>query len=388
MGKLRIRKICFVILSRANYGSIKSVIQEFKKDKSFKISIIVGASSIVDKYGSVADLIKKDGFKIDCFIESSIEKTTPSSMVKTVGMILIELPAALEKIRPDLVFTIGDRYETISTAIASSYMNIPIAHTMGGEITGTIDELVRHSITKLSHLHFAATKKARKIIISLGEDKKNVFYVGCPRLDLIRKYQINKKILLKEVNSEGVGVKINYNDQFLIVLQHPVTTEYLSNLDYMKETLDAIREVDCKKIIMWPNADADSDNISKLIRIYREKGFLKDCRFIKNLKAETYMKLLNYSCCIVGNSSSAIREGSFIGIPAVNVGTRQNLREKGKNVIDTKNSKKQILLAINKQIKKNKYKSDNLYGNGYAGKKIVKIVKSIQKLNHQKTLIY
>lgn len=382
------KNICFVILSRANYGSIKSVIEEFKNDKKFKTSIVVGASSIVDKYGSVSKQIRKDGFKIDYYIESSVEETTPSAMVKTVGMILIQLPTILNKIKPDLVFTVGDRYETISTAIAASYMNIPVAHTMGGEITGTIDELVRHSITKLSHIHFAATALSKKNIILLGEDKKNVFNVGCPRLDLIKKYKINKNKLFKEINKEGVGVSIKPNDKFLIVMQHPVTTEYENNYDYMKQTLDAIREIKCKKIIMWPNADAGSDDISKLIRSYREKNLLSDCRFIKNLKAETYIELLKYCSCIIGNSSSAIREGSFVGVPGVNVGSRQNSREKAKNIITVKNSKNLILNAIKKQIKKRKYNSSKLYGDGKAGKRILKIVKNIKNLSHQKTLNY
>ncbi len=186
------KKICFVILSRANYGSIKSVIFEFKKDNSFKSFIITGASANEDKFGNVSELIERD-FKIDFKINMPSRPESLIGMPQTVGSGLIELPLVLDKIKPDLVFTVGDRYETMTTVLSSSYMNIPIAHTMGGEITGTIDESIRHAITKFSHLHFVSNKDAYNRVIRLGENKKFVFNVGCPRNDLIRA-ELKKKI--------------------------------------------------------------------------------------------------------------------------------------------------------------------------------------------------
>ena len=178
-----IRKICFVILNRANYGSIKSLMTQIRDNKNFKLQIIVGASAILDKYGSCEKIIKKDGFKINHKIDMQIESNQPKNMAQSVGIGLMGLPEAFSKLKPSLVFTVGDRFETMATVISASYMNIPIAHTMGGELTGTIDESIRHAITKFSHLHFVSNLDAKKRVIKMGEPKKNVFNVGCPRID-------------------------------------------------------------------------------------------------------------------------------------------------------------------------------------------------------------
>lgn len=384
------KKICFVILSRANYGSIKSVIFEFKKDNSFKSFIITGASANEDKFGNVSELIERD-FKIDFKINMPSRPESLIGMPQTVGSGLIELPLVLDKIKPDLVFTVGDRYETMTTVLSSSYMNIPIAHTMGGEITGTIDESIRHAITKFSHLHFVSNKDAYNRVIRLGENKKFVFNVGCPRNDLIRAElkKKNTKSSFKYLNSHGVGCKIDINERFIILLHHPVTTEFGKNKNHVEKLLDSILRLNIKCLILWPNADSGSDEISKKIRIYREKGKLKNFRLIKNLPPEVYINILNNSKCIIGNSSSAIRDGSFLGVPAVNVGSRQNKRLHGKNVINTIVDRSEILKALKYQISRNKkYKSEKIYGDGYAAEKILRCVKKIKKINIQKTIVY
>jgi UDP-hydrolysing UDP-N-acetyl-D-glucosamine 2-epimerase len=384
------KKICFVILSRANYGSIKSVIFEFKKDTSFKSFIITGASANEDKFGNVSEVIEKD-FKIDFKINMPSRPESLIGMPQTVGSGLIELPIVLDKIKPDLVFAVGDRYETMTTVLSSSYMNIPIAHTMGGEITGTIDESIRHAITKFSHLHFVSNKDAYRRVIRLGENKRFVFNVGCPRNDLIR-IELKRKNIessFRYLNKHGVGCKINSDEKFLILLYHPVTTEFGKNKNYAEILLNAVLKLNIKCLILWPNADSGSDEISKKIRIYREKGKLNNFRLVKNLPPEVYINILNNSKCIVGNSSSAIRDGSFLGVPAVNVGSRQNKRLQGKNVINAKVNQNEILKALKCQIKKNKkYKSEKIYGDGYSAKKILKCIKKIKKINIQKTITY
>ena len=193
---MKIKKVCFVIFSSANYNSIKSVILEFKKSKHFKVNVIVGASALQNKFGDVANRITNDGIKIDFKIENQFSTSELSSMVKTTGLGMIELSDIFTKISPDVVFTVGDRYETISTAITAAYMNILVAHTMGGEVTGTLDESVRHAISKLSHLHFVANKDSMTRVIKLGEKPSNVYNVGCPRNDLLK--NILKKIILKK----------------------------------------------------------------------------------------------------------------------------------------------------------------------------------------------
>lgn len=382
-----IKKICFSILSRANYGSIKSLMTMIKDSKYFKIQIIVGASALSDKQGRCADLIEKDGFKIDYKVDMNINDDHPSVMAQTVGIGLLKLPEILSKLKPDIIFNVGDRYEIISSIISASYMNIPIAHTMGGEITGTIDESVRHAVTKFSHLHFVSNKDAYKRVIKLGEKKNSVFNVGCPRIDLVKE-TFKKKLNIKSekfVNSHGVGDLINFKKKFILVSQHSVTTEYNLTNNHIKETLSALKKLKTQAIFLWPNTDAGSEKISKEIRIWRENNRIKNIRFFKNIPSDLYLTLMKKSSCIIGNSSSAIREGAFIGIPAVNIGTRQNKRLRGKNVIDVPNKSKKIFLATLKQIKRKKYKSQNLYGDGNASKRILKILKKIKNIQIQKT---
>jgi UDP-hydrolysing UDP-N-acetyl-D-glucosamine 2-epimerase len=388
---MRFKKICFVILSSANYNSIKSVIFAFKKYKKFKVQIIVGASATQDKFGDVYNRILKDGLRVDYKIENQFSTGELISMVKTTGLGLIELSECMSKLNPDIVFTVGDRHETISTAIAASYMNILVAHTMGGEVTGTIDENVRHSITKLSHIHFVSNKDSLKRVVKLGEPKSRIFNVGCPRNDLLKSI-LNKKNFLQEfkfLSRNGVGdmEKIEEKDDYFVTLYHPVTTDFDNNEIVIKNILKATQHFGIKNIIIWPNSDAGSEQISKQIRVFREKKLLKNFKIVKNLPIEYYIPLIKNCKCLIGNSSSAIRDGSFIGVPAVNVGKRQNKRLSSKNVIQSSNNMNDIIKKIQIQYGK-RFKSSNLYGSGDSGKKIVKIINNLKKFTTQKLITY
>lgn len=366
---------------------------DVKKNKKFNFQLVVGASALSDKYGKCVDQIKKDGFKVDYTVEMNVSDDTPSSMVQSVGIALLKLPEIFEKIKPDLVFIIGDRYEVMSAAISASYMNIPLAHTMGGEVTGTIDESIRHSITKLAHLHFVSNADSYKRVLKLGELKKNVFNVGCPRIDIVKR-EITKKYNLKKlkkfINSNGVGDQIDLDKKFIILSQHPVTTEYGKAREQINETILAIKKLNMQTIILWPNADAGNEEISRSFRLLREENKLnlKKVRFFKNIPHTEYFNLLKICSCIIGNSSSSIREGAFIGVPAVNIGTRQNKRLKSLNVIDVRNNSKDIKEATIAQIKKGRYKSSTIYGNGNASSKIIKILEKIKKIDVQKTISF
>jgi UDP-N-acetylglucosamine 2-epimerase len=382
------KKICIVIFSRANYGSIKKVLEEIKNSSKLTLQLIIGGAAIISRYGELENIIKNDGFKIDRHISFLIEGENNLTMAKSTGLAIIEIATALNELKPDLVFTVGDRFETISTAIAASYMNIPIAHTMGGEITGTIDESVRHAITKFSHLHFAATTQAKINIIKMGEKKNKVFNVGCPRIDFVKDC-LKKKINLEEkVFENGVGNKFKLNNKnFICVMHYPVTTEYNDAREQIIETLMAVNEFNMPKIVFWPNSDAGSDKISTAIREWRENNDLKNYWFVKNLDNSTFFNLLNQTSCLVGNTSSGIREGAYMGVPFVNIGTRQKGREKSLNTInasyDRNDIKKKISLIINKN-----FKRSYIYGNGYAAKKIVKIIENIKNIEIQKKLNY
>lgn len=382
------RKILVFVGSRANYSSIKSVMHAIHKAHNLSLQVIVGASAILEKYGNVASLIEKDGFKIDAKIHMLIEGESPLTMAKSTGVGIIELSSQFEILKPDIVLTVGDRFETMATTLAAAYMNIPIAHTMGGEITGTIDESIRHAVTKFSHIHFPASMDAKERIIKLGEKKENIFLVGCPRIDLVDAIIKLKKKNNNEILSTGVGDTIDIDKPFILVSQHPVTTEYSESEHQMNQTLTALEKLNMQTIILWPNADAGSNGISKSIRKWREKNrFKNNIRFFKNLSIDTYVYLMKKTSVLVGNSSSGIREGAFIGTPVVNIGTRQDSRQRGKNVIDIGYDTNKIIKAIQKQIKHGKYTSQSIYGDGQAGKKIAKILHNCD-LKVQKTISY
>ena len=385
------KKICVIIHSRANYGSVKSVIKNIKKSKFLQLQLIVGGSALLDRFGSVVDLIRKDGFKVDKTVNFLIEGNSPMVMAKSTGLAILEITNSLSELKPDIVLTVGDRYETISTAISATYMNIPLAHTMGGEISGTIDESVRHAVTKFSNIHFAATKNAKKNIIKMGENKKNVFDVGCPRVDEVKeilKNKISNNQLSKNINSSGVGYKIDIKKPYIAVMYYPVTSEYGKGEIQIKNILKAINKFDIQKIFFWPNSDAGYEDISRGVRKWREQNKDKKTRFIKNLEQKYFYHMLNKAKCLIGNTSSGLREGCYIGLTNICVGTRQNGREIGKNTTRINNEYKIIYKTLKKILNsKIQNKIDYKYGVGNSGKKIVKILEKI-KVNSQKKLAY
>ena len=355
------------------------------------MQVVVGASALQTKFGAVVDRVLKDKIKIDFKIENQFSTSELSSMVKTTGLGMIELSEIFNKLSPDVVFTVGDRYETMATAIAASYMNILVAHTMGGEVTGTLDESVRHAITKLSHLHFVSNKDSMKRVIKLGEEPSRIYNVGCPRNDLIKnilkKNNFNEEF--KFFSQKGVGDinSISQNDDYFVTLYHPVTTELDKNEQTITNIVNAVSKFNIKNILIWPNSDAGAEQISKKLRTLRELNAIHNYKILKNLPIEYYIPLIKHSKCLIGNSSSAIRDGSFIGVPAVNVGTRQNNRLFCSNVVQSGTDEKSIFKSIKLQLQK-KYKPSNLYGSGDASKKIIKILKKIEKFSCQKLITY
>ncbi len=370
-----IRKICVVIGSRANYSSIKSVMRAIQQHSGLELQVVAGASAVLDRYGAVVNLVETDGFKIDARLFMLIEGETPVTMAKSTGVGLMELPTIFERLQPDMVLTVGDRFETMATTLAAAYMNIPIAHTMGGEVTGTIDESIRHAVTKFAHIHFPASQEARERIIRLGEREEDVYLVGCPRIDLVAEFIRDYSPLeVADIFLDGVGEKFCLDDPFLIISQHPVTTEYGQGNDQIAVTLKAVREIGLPALVLWPNPDAGSADIARGLRIWREAGLDKGMFFVKNLPINIYIALMKLASCLVGNSSSGIREGAFIGLPVVNIGTRQDRRQRGQNVIDVPYDQESIVVAIKKQLEHGTYASDAVYGDGRAGPKIADVL--------------
>lgn len=382
------KKICVVLGSRANYSSIKSVMRAVKAHPDLELQVVLTASALLDRYGAVANLIEADGFEIAARVNMLIEGETPTTMAKSTGLGLLELPTIFETLKPDFVVSVGDRFETVSTAVAAAFMNIPLAHTMGGEVTGTIDESIRHAITKFAHLHFPATKDARQRIIKLGEPEETVHLVGCPRVDLVSEMLgKNGSVDLEKYLVGGVGETIDLGKPFVIVSQHPVTTEYGQSQDQITTSLKAVRKSGLQAIVLWPNPDAGAEDIARGIRKWREQGLADHMHFIKNLPIDAYIALMERTACLVGNSSSGIREGAFIGTPVVNVGTRQAGRERGKNVIEVPHDTDAIFDALQKQVAHGRYDCDTTYGDGKAGPRIAEIL-SKADVRIQKRITY
>ena len=309
-------------------------------------------------------------------------------MAKTTGLSLTELATSFSNLKPDIVLTVADRYETIATAIAGSYMNIPVAHVQGGEVTGSIDEKVRHAVTKLSNYHFVSNKTAYQRVIKMGENSKNVFTTGCPSIDLAA-YVIKTPDLTENpmIKYGGVGSTVDLNSGYYVVMHHPVTTEYDKAREHITELLKAIQKIDKPILWFWPNIDAGTDGTSKGIRSFRENNNNNNIWFFKNFAPLDFLKLLYNSDGIIGNSSVAIRECSFLGVRAINIGTRQIGRQRGANVIDVGYDSKEINHAINIHLSKGRLGSEKIYGDGKSGQKIADILCTVD-LSVEKRLTY
>ena len=382
------RKICVVVGSRANYSSIKSAMRAIDNHPDLTLQVVATASALLDRYGQVVDLVERDGFKIDDRVYMLMEGETPLTMAKSTGLGTIELASSFDRLQPDIVVTIGDRFETMATTIAATYMNIALAHTMGGEVTGTIDESIRHAITKFAHIHFPACKDAVERITKLGELPESIHNVGCPRLDLVANIIDNlDSVDMSPIATEGVGDNSDITQPFVLLSQHPVTTEYGAGEQQILNSLRAIKETGLPAIVLWPNGDAGSEDIARGMRKFREHEDQGNFHYFKNLPIDVYIKLMKNTACLVGNSSSGIRDGAFIGTPSVNIGTRQNMRERGQNVIDVENDQQAINTALKQQIKNGAYPSEAIYGDGKAGERIADVLASCQ-WEIQKTITY
>lgn len=380
------RKVCIVVNSRANYARIKSVLRAVQKHPRLELQLVVGASALLHQFGNILQIVEADGFDVSALVYTIVEGETPTTMAKSTGMAIMELATLFENLKPDIVLTVADRFETMATAVAASYMNICLAHTQGGEITGSIDESVRHAITKLAHLHFPATERAAKNVIRMGENPSTVHMTGCPSIDVLTDLDLALPEDLFE-RYKGVGAPLDHKKPYLVVLQHPVTTEYGRGYEQINETLKAVMAIGMQVVWLWPNVDAGSDDVSKGLRMYREKHNPGNLHFYRNFSVEDYARLIKNGACLVGNSSSALREGAFLGVPAVDIGTRQSGREHGENVMHAGYNAPEIEAAIRRQLAHGRYAPSAMFGDGGAGERIANIL-ATATLKIQKQLCY
>ncbi|QYR19845.1 UDP-N-acetylglucosamine 2-epimerase (hydrolyzing) [Paenibacillus sp. sptzw28] len=378
-------KITVALVDRANYGRLKPIMTEMKDRPEIQLQVVCAGTMLLDRFGKAINVVAADGFNIDEEVYLEIDGSNPGTMTKSIGLGIIEFTSAFRRLSPDLVLLIGDRYEALAAAIAATYQNICLIHVQGGEVTGSIDEVTRHAITKMAHYHFPATQRSGNYIVRMGEEPHTVFPLGCPSADVVS--NAPKTLTSDFLERSGVGAKIDITKPYLLVLFHPVTTEYAEAQSQMEELLQALKETGEPVILLWPNIDAGSDHISGAIRRFREYNPGVLLRAYKNFEPEIYIPLLTKAACAVGNSSSFIREASFLGTPVVLIGSRQDGRERCEAVIRVEPDKNDILQAIRFQLKHGQYPVSALYGSPGASKQIVDIIVTLKPYS-QKRLIY
>ena len=377
-----------VVTARPSYSRIKTALQAIKDHPELELQLVVAASALLDRYGNAVDFIQADGFSITEKVYNVLEGNTSTTMAKTTGLGIMELATAFDNLKPNIVCTIGDRYETMATAIAASYMNITLCHIQGGEVTGNIDEKVRHAITKLADLHLVANQDAQQRLIKLGEEEDTIFITGCPSIDIAEDIRNKPELDFNPCEKYGgVGPIIDSSEDYIVVLNHPVTTEFEQAFSQTDVLLKAIHKLNKQTFWFWPNVDAGSDGTSSAIRSFREIKQPQNMHFFKNMEGRDFLRLLANSNCLIGNSSVGIRECSHLGVPVVNIGTRQNRRQRGQNVIDINYIENEITEAINFQVNHGKYTPQNIYGNGQSGKGIADIL-AVAEPKINKTITY
>jgi GDP/UDP-N,N'-diacetylbacillosamine 2-epimerase (hydrolysing) len=380
------RKICVVTGTRAEYGLLYWLMKEIELDKELELQLIVTGMHLSPEFGLTYKEIEKE-FKIDKKIEMLLSSDTLVGISKSMGLAQISFAEAYEDLKPDILVVLGDRYEIFSCVSAAMIARIPIAHLHGGETTeGAFDESIRHSITKMSHLHFTAANEYRNRVIQLGEHPLRVFNVGGLGIENIKKL----KLLSKEEFEKSIDFKLNKKN--IIVTFHPVTLEKSTAKEQFQELLDAIDElVDTNIIFTKANSDTDGRVINSMIDEYVSKNHDKSVGFT-SLGQLRYLSALQYVDSMVGNSSSGLLEAPSFNIGTINIGDRQKGRLKAESIIDCCENKESILKAVKKL-----YSSEfqellntvkNPYGNGCASMNIIKELKRINLENILKKSFY
>ncbi len=368
------KKILILSGTRAEYGYIKRILKLMERSTKLEYCLLVSGTHLDKEFGASIKEIKQD--KIEKFIQVRINAIPkdPSEWSKNIGKSIVKISNTIKKIDPDLILIPGDPWIIFATAIASTYMRIPIAHIQGGELSGNVDGIVRHAIAKLAHIHFVSNKNAKKVVKQLGEEEFRIFNVGGSMMDeVIYGEKIDKHILLKELN-------FDIKKPIIIVLQHPVSLEYKLAKQQIEKTLSAVKKTNLQTIVIYPNSEPGSKNMINCIKKYKKE---KNFRIFQNIPRKKFLSLLKIVDIIIGNSSSGIIEAPALRLPVINIGTRQKERLRAKNVIDVNYNEKEIFKTIKKILSDKKLKDtmkqcSSPYGNGKSSEKIVKILEELK----------
>jgi GDP/UDP-N,N'-diacetylbacillosamine 2-epimerase (hydrolysing) len=365
------KKVFILVERRADYSRYKPILQKLKVDPFFEVYLVVTGICLLEIHGKDISYIENDGFKINATIPmfDPEAEDTGGEMVRSMARVLSGVVTELEKAKPDVVLSGFDIGGNFAVTIAAAHMNIPVAHIQGGEVTGSIDESIRHAMSKFSHVHFPATQDAKDRLVRLGENPDDIYVVGCPSIDvLVNTPKMDKAILEKKYD-------LDFSKPFVIMIQHPVTTEAKSSLDQIKETIDVIKRMDIQALALLPNNDAGH---SKIIEEVMNSGI----KWYPSLSTLEFINIYRNAWALVGNSSSGIHETPTFKIPAVNIGNRQMGRERAENVIDVPNDADAIEAGIKKALFDDEFRAfvktlENPYGVGNSSDQIVKILKEI-----------
>jgi GDP/UDP-N,N'-diacetylbacillosamine 2-epimerase (hydrolysing) len=363
------RKVAVVTGTRAEYGILYPVLKAIEQHPKLQLLLIATGMHLSHEFGYTVQELGKNGFHIDAKVDMLLSNDTLTSMSKSIGIGIIGLAQTWEQVEPDVIVVLGDRVEPLAAAISGSYMNIPISHIHGGDTgKGGLDESARHAITKFAHIHFPATKKSAERIIGMGEDRWRVHAVGSPALDTI----LNEPLLPPKIIAKKLGLDLSR--PVILVVQHPVTTQVEEAPEQMRQTLQAIVQLQYPTIVIYPNSDAGGRRMIEVIKQYESYPFVKT---FTSLPRKEYLSLMRVASVMVGNSSSGIIDAPSFGLPVVNVGIRQEGRERGKNVIDVAHKKSDIARTLEKALSDKKFltevkKCENPYGDGKAGPRIAK----------------
>jgi UDP-hydrolysing UDP-N-acetyl-D-glucosamine 2-epimerase len=357
------RKICVVLVDRANYGRLKPVMRSIAEHPELELQVIAAGTMVLERFDQPVKLVRQDGFAVHGEVYLELEGSTPATMSKSVGFGVMEFASEFQRLKPDLVVLIGDRYEALAAALAAAYMNLCLVHLQGGEVSGSIDESARHCITKLAQFHYPSTRRSAQYVQRMGERPDTILGVGCPSSDIAR--TLDCRLSPEIINAHGSGAIINVAQPYLLVIFHPTTTEYGGERGQMEKLLTALGELKQPTVLLWPNIDAGSDHVSKAIRVFRGRPDTTWLRTLINLSPENYLKVLANTACAIGNSSSFVRDASYFGTPVVLVGNRQEGRETDEHVIRVPPDAARISAVARSQLRHGRYPPSTLYGDGH-----------------------
>ncbi|XP_058642335.1 bifunctional UDP-N-acetylglucosamine 2-epimerase/N-acetylmannosamine kinase isoform X2 [Onychostoma macrolepis] len=368
-------RVCVATCNRADYSKLAPIMFGIKSQAEiFDLEVVVLGSHLIDDYGNTFRMIEQDEFDIGSKLHTIVRGEDEAAMVESVGLALVKLPDVLQRLAPDILLVHGDRFDALALATAAALMNIRILHLEGGEVSGTIDDSIRHAISKLAHYHAVCTRSAERHLISMCEDHSRILLAGCPSYDKL--LSAHQRDDYTDIIKSWLGDDVKEQD-YIVALQHPVTTDIKNSIKIYELMLDALISFNKRTLVLFPNIDAGS---KEMVRVMRRKGIEQHPNFraVKHVPFDQFIQLVAHAGCMIGNSSCGVREAGAFGTPVINLGTRQTGRETGENVLHVRDADthNKIYHALELQFGK-RYPCSKIYGDGNAVQRILKFMQSI-----------